>query len=79
MQLSILTDTYKSKLPQSLLAKAFRGELVEQLTTDGDARDLLEQIRHAKARLEKGGKTRKYREEEPEQKMVAERKVRYGK
>lgn len=33
------------QLPQALLAKAFRGELVEQLPTDGDARDLLEQIK----------------------------------
>lgn len=43
-------------LPQSMLAKAFRGELVEQLPTDGDARDLLEQIKRAKEGLEKGGK-----------------------
>jgi type I restriction enzyme S subunit len=35
-------------LPQALLAKAFHGELVEQLPTDGDARDLLEQIKRAK-------------------------------
>jgi type I restriction enzyme S subunit len=30
------------------LAKAFRGELVAQLPTDGDARELLEQIKQAK-------------------------------
>jgi len=40
-----------------LLTKAFRGELVEQLPTDGDARDLLEPIKQAKAGLEKGGKS----------------------
>lgn len=31
-------------LPQSILAKAFRGELVPQLPTDGSAKDLLEEI-----------------------------------
>lgn len=31
-------------LPQTILHKAFKGELTEQLETDGDARDLLEQI-----------------------------------
>jgi type I restriction enzyme S subunit len=36
------------QLPQAILAKAFRGELVEQLPTDGDARDLLDQIRKIK-------------------------------
>ena len=36
-------------LPQSILAKAFRGELVPQLAEDGDARDLLEQIKQLKA------------------------------
>lgn len=32
-------------LPQALLAKAFRGELVEQIPTDGDARELLAEIK----------------------------------
>ena len=32
-------------LPQAILAKAFRGELVEQLPSDGDAGALLEEIR----------------------------------
>lgn len=32
------------QLPQSLLHKAFEGELVEQLPTDGDAKDLLKEI-----------------------------------
>jgi len=45
------------QLPQALLAKAFRGKLVEQLHTDGDARDLLEEIKRAKVGLEKGGKS----------------------
>jgi type I restriction enzyme, S subunit len=66
------------QLPQALLAKAFRGELVEQLPTDGDARDLLEQIKKAKAGLENGGKSKKLGKEEPVR-MVAEDGVRYGK
>ncbi len=64
------------QLPQALLAKAFRGELVEQLPIDGDAQDLLEQIKQAKAGLEKGGKGKKLKDE---LRMVAEGKVRYGK
>jgi type I restriction enzyme S subunit len=65
-------------LPQALLAKAFRGELVEQLPTDGDARDLLEQIKRAKEGLEKGGKGRKLKVED-EVRMVADEGARYGK
>jgi type I restriction enzyme S subunit len=66
------------QLPQALLAKAFRGELVEQLPTDGDARDLLEQIKQAKEGLEKGGKGRKLKVED-EMRMVADRAAKYGK
>ena len=73
-----LKDIYKSKLPQALLAKAFRGELVKQLTTDGDARELLKQIKLAKVGLEKGGRTKKMKEND-EVRMVAEEGVRYGK
>ncbi len=43
---------WKTGLPQALLAKAFRGELVEQLPIDGDAWELLEEIHKAKAGLE---------------------------
>jgi type I restriction enzyme S subunit len=35
-------------LPQALLNKAFKGELVTQLESDGDARDLLEEIQKLK-------------------------------
>lgn len=42
-------------LPQTILHKAFKGELSEQLETDGDARDLLEEI----AALKNGGKAKK--------------------
>ena len=66
------------QLPQALLAKAFRGELVEQLPTDGDARELLVQIKKAKAALEKPGKIGKYAESEQES-LAAEPKGRYRK
>ena len=36
------------QLPQALLAKAFREEHVPQLPTDGDARELLEEIKGRK-------------------------------
>lgn len=38
-------------LPQAILAKAFKGELVEQLPTDGNAAALLEEIQKMKAEL----------------------------
>ena len=40
-------------LPQSILAKAFKGELVEQLPTDGDAQELLDEIKKLKAQTTK--------------------------
>lgn len=43
--------TLKAKidtLPQAILHKAFKGELSEQLDTDGDARELLEEIKALK-------------------------------
>lgn len=36
-------------LPQAILHKAFKGELTEQLDSDGDARDLLKEIKELKA------------------------------
>ena len=36
-------------LPQAMLAKAFKGELVPQLPTDGDAKELLEEIKKLKS------------------------------
>lgn len=48
----ILLKEQIDHLPQTILAKAFRGELVEQLPTDGDARELLKEI----AQLKVGGK-----------------------
>ena len=43
-------------LPQAILAKAFRGELVPQLPGDGDARELLEEIKRVRAEMEGKGK-----------------------
>jgi type I restriction enzyme S subunit len=41
--------TKTDSLPQAILAKAFKGELAEQLPTDGDAKDLLAEIQKLKA------------------------------
>jgi type I restriction enzyme S subunit len=46
-------------LPQAILAKAFKGELVAQLPTDGDAKDLLKEIVALRALLEKEKKSEK--------------------
>ena len=46
-------------LPQAILAKAFKGELVAQLPTDGDAKDLLKEIAALRASLEKEKKSKK--------------------
>jgi type I restriction enzyme S subunit len=43
-------------LPQALLHKAFKGELTEQLESDGDARELLKQIQELKTTAGKTGK-----------------------
>lgn len=43
-------------LPQALLHKAFKGELVKQLDSDGDARDLLKQIQDLKLHMTKVSK-----------------------
>jgi hypothetical protein len=51
---------------------------VDQLPTDGNARDLLEQIKLAKEGLEKGGKLKKMKVEE-ELNVAAEPRGKYGK
>mgnify|MGYP000855209826 CR=1 FL=1 len=48
-------------LRKSILQAAIQGKLTEQLPEDGDARDLLEEIKAEKARLIKEGKTKKER------------------
>lgn len=52
-------QTLKAKvdtLPQTILHKAFKGELVPQLPTDGDAKDLLAEIMALKKDAKKKGK-----------------------
>ncbi len=52
-------QTLKQKietLPQAILHKAFKGELVAQLDTDGDARELLQQIQELKGQTAKVSK-----------------------
>lgn len=49
-------ESVKAKLeslPQAILHKAFKGELTEQLESDGDARKLLEQIQELKSQTVK--------------------------
>lgn len=41
-------------LPQAILAKAFRGELVEQVAAEGDARELLREIEGLRGKGKKG-------------------------
>lgn len=48
------------KLPQAILQKAFKGELTQQLDTDGDARELLKAIEQLKNTNTKPKKNRAY-------------------
>lgn len=50
---------YTDKLTQSILAKAFRGELVPQDSNDEPAEVLLERIREEKTLTEKSSKGKK--------------------
>ena len=64
-------------LPQALLHKAFKGELTEQLDSDGDARELLKQIQELKTSAVKpkkatAKKVKNYPENETVLGMVAE-------
>lgn len=45
-------------LPQAILAKAFKGELVEQLESDGDAKELLKEIEVLRGELESSKKSK---------------------
>jgi len=69
-------------LPQAILHKAFKGELVPQLESDGDARELLEEIKKLKNQgvSKKGIKKKKGKEYEVVEGvlgMVAEGKLKY--
>ena len=72
------------RLPQAILAKAFKGELVEQLESDGSAAMLLEEIQRLKAELKGAKKTVKGKKKpkaKPQEhlRMVAEKGADYGK
>ena len=70
------------KLPQSLLAKAFRGELVPQDSEDEPASELLERIKAKKEKLaaeKEGKKAKEYSIEKNHVKIAAEKKVKYKK
>jgi len=72
--------TMLDKLPQSVLAKAFRGELVAQDPNDEPASVLLERIKAEKEKLaaeKKGKKTKVYSNEEAPVKIAAEKRVKY--
>lgn len=74
--------TMLDKLPQSILAKAFRGELVAQDSNDEPASVLLERIKLEKEKLaaeKKGKKTKEYSIEETPVKIAAEKGVKYKK
>lgn len=59
------------QLPQAILAKAFRGELVAQLPSDGDARELLEEIKKLKAEAEARKKSAKKVSKKPQKKNAS--------
>ena len=58
-RLTKLDKEFPDKLKKSLLQQAIQGKLTEQLTTDGDAKDLLEKIREEKSKLISEGKIKK--------------------
>jgi len=82
--------TMLDKLPQSILAKAFQGELVAQDPNDEPASVLLQRIKAEKEKLvaekknlrqaqDKGKKIKGYSIEETPSKIAAEKKVKYKK
>lgn len=76
------TKMMLDKLPQSILAKAFRGELVPQDANDEPASVLLERIKAEKEKLKankNGKKIKEYAIEDKPLKIAAEKKVKYKK
>jgi len=70
------------QLPKAILHKAFKGELLPRLESDGDARDLLREIEDLKKSAgskPKKGKTKKYKNNEEELLEAAEGKSSYKK
>ena len=58
-RLTKLDKEFPDKLKKSLLQQAIQGKLTRQLSTDGDASDLLEKIRAEKSKLIADGKIKK--------------------
>ena len=58
-RLNLLNDEIKEQLKKSILQEAIQGKLVPQLTEEGTAQDLLEQIKIEKLNLVKVGKLKK--------------------
>ena len=58
-KLEELQKSFPKKMKDAILQYAIQGKLTQQLPEDGDARDLLKDIRQEKARLIKEGKIKK--------------------
>ena len=58
-RLNLLNEEIKEQLKKSILQEAIQGKLVPQLTEEGTAQDLLEQIKIEKLNLVKVGKLKK--------------------
>ena len=58
-RLNLLNEKIKEQLKKSILQEAIQGKLVPQLTEEGTAQDLMEQIKKEKLNLVKGGKLKK--------------------
>ena len=58
-RLNLLNEEIKEQLKKSILQEAIQGKLVPQLTEEGTAQDLLEQIKIEKQKLVKEGKLKK--------------------
>jgi type I restriction enzyme S subunit len=58
-KLDALQQTFPKQMKSSILQAAIKGKLTEQLPEDGDARELLKEIKAEKVRLIKEGKIKK--------------------
>ena len=58
-RLNLLNEEIKEQLKKSILQEAIQGKLIPQLTEEGTAQDLLEQIKTEKQKLVKEGKLKK--------------------
>ena len=58
-RLNLLNEEIKEQLKKSILQEAIQGKLVPQLTEEGTAQDLLEQIKTEKQKIVKEGKLKK--------------------